>query len=116
MGIARLVNLLKRDRKRQSIDEVIEITRRLEQHFARHANPGTPGSADSVARSAAWIRNRVTGAETGEQLRNGARDGLHAMRGGMASLTDTYVGEDPADYAMIERSWKQLRTALELLL
>ena len=116
MGIVRLINLLKRDRKRQSIDEVIEITQRLEQHFTRYANPGTPGSADAVARSAAWIRNRITEAEDGEQLRHGARDGLHAMRGGMASLTDTYVGEGPADYALIERSWDQLRTALKGLL
>ena len=116
MGITRLANLLKRDRKRQSIEEVIEITRRLEQHFARHANPGTPGSADAVDRSAPWIRNRVTGAETGEQLRHGARNGLHAMRGGMASRTDSYVGEDPADSALSERSWYQLRTAFERLL
>ncbi|WP_209908724.1 hypothetical protein [Paeniglutamicibacter psychrophenolicus] len=111
-----MTNLLKRDRKRASIDEVIEITQRLEKHFTRYAKPGTPGSADAVARSAAWIRNRVAGAESREQLRRGARDGLNAMRGGMASLTDTYVGEGPADFAMIERSWDQLRTALTRLL
>ena len=116
MGIARLINLLNRDRKRESVDEVIEITQRLEQHFTKYSKPGTPGSADAVARSAAWTRNRVAGAENGEQLRHGARDGLHAMSGGMASLTDTYVGDGPADFDMIEHSWDQLRTALKRLL
>lgn len=112
MGFRVLFNRLHRCRERAAIAEVIEITTRLERHFAGYARPGTPGSADSAARTTAWIREQITGAGDRKQLHIGARAALGAMRGGMASLTDTYVCEGPEDFDMIDRSWKRLRAAM----
>ncbi|GAA4369335.1 hypothetical protein [Paeniglutamicibacter cryotolerans] len=88
--------------------EIVEVTMRLEWHFSRHDAPGAPGAVD-------WARKRIRGAADATGLREGARAGLDALRGGMGSLTDFFVGKGPADYAMIAGSWDRLRGALRSL-
>lgn len=101
---------------RKDVGDVVEITTRLQRHFSSYATPGVPGAAASAASATGWIRDQVTGAADAAELSAGARAGLDAMRGGMGSLTDTFVGVGPADYDMIADSWDRLRGALRNLL